>query len=59
MQTPDAAQFFPIVGSQSLPRFELLPQTLYIIIDAVTLLHWLLLGRLVQAFGDCAGSHEI
>lgn len=41
MQTCELVQFLFCVGSQSLPRFELDPQTGYVPVDVVTFLQTL------------------
>jgi hypothetical protein len=50
MQTPLFGQFLPIVGSQSLPRFVLEPQTWYEPLSVVTVLQMLNWSAVWQAF---------
>jgi hypothetical protein len=52
MQTPAPAQFFPIVGSQSLPRFEAEPQTLKLPLVVVTVLQMLNWSAVAHAFAS-------
>jgi hypothetical protein len=51
MHTPVVGQFLPIVGSQSLPRFEDEPQTLYEPVFVVTVLQMLNWSAVAHAFG--------
>jgi hypothetical protein len=52
MQTPAPAQFFPIVGSQSLPRFDAEPQTWKLPPVVVTVLQTLNSAAVAHAFGS-------
>ncbi len=55
MQTPEFGQSWFRVGSQSLPKFELDPQTGYVPLDVVTLLQTLNIAASAHAVAPASG----
>jgi hypothetical protein len=59
MQISDAAQFLLCVGSHSVPRLVVEPQTLYVPEPVVTGLHWLNLSAFLHASVPASASQPM